>query len=413
MEPPQKTIVNNTNSSLRKWAHAVRKLSIVILIIVLAAGTSGCMLLQARRETPAAPAPPAAPGPSPARQTPPAKGLSAPAPAPGPAQVVRDLRQVSMFSSTAGWALSESKVLSTQDGGATWSDVTPKGLSSLSGAASFFLDGGHAWLVTAGDLKLTVFRTTDSGRTWTQSRGPDAMGAIMRFWDEKTGLLVAHLGAAMSHEEVSIFRTEDGGATWKLLSHTPIDKEMPGALPLTGIKSGLAMLGSDRGWVTGSWPVPGKPYLFATKDGGKTWSAVVLPLPKEYAGEMMTVEPPVFSVTGREGVMAANLYGEGRITLFFSTSDRGETWQYRGKLKSGGDRFFLSIAGPGSLHALDGERLYASTDAGKSWTQVTPAAKLTDVTSVQFISEQAGWVASGGQLLKTVDGGKTWSAARN
>jgi len=316
-----------------------------------------------------------------------------------------------MFYSTAGWGLSESRVLATQDGGATWLDVTPKGLDSLSGATTFFLDAGHAWLAAGVNSALTIFRTTDGGQTWMESRGPEAMGATLRFSDEKAGWLMVHLGAAMSHEEVSVFRTDDGGVTWKPVSHTPVGGDVPGALPLVGIKSGLAVSGQDRVWVTGSWPVPGQPYLFVTRDGGKTWSPVTLPLPKEYAEEMMVVEPPVFRTGGEAGVLTVNLYSEERVTLVFSTKDRGETWQFRGKLGSGGNQFFLSVSSPDEIHAFDGEQFYASSDGGKSWTNALPARKLLNVTSVQFVSAQGGWLVGGGQLLKTVDGGKTWSPA--
>ena len=125
---------------------------------------------------------------------------------------------------------------------------------------------------------------------------------------------------------------------------------------------------------------------------------------------MLNAEPPVFSKSG-EGTLAINLYGEGRVTLFFSTKERGETWEFSGELKSAGNRFFLSAVNASDLHVFDGERFFASADGGKSWTSALPIRTLADVTSVQFASGLAGWVVQGGALLKTIDGGKTWAVA--
>jgi photosystem II stability/assembly factor-like uncharacterized protein len=58
--------------------------------------------------------------------------------------------------------------------------------------------------------------------------------------------------------------------------------------------------------------------------------------------------------------------------------------------------------------------LYSTSDGGQHWTKLSPGANFKRVTSLSFVSTTTGW-GIGGQsdtssfLLKTTDGGKTWT----
>ena len=62
----------------------------------------------------------------------------------------------------------------------------------------------------------------------------------------------------------------------------------------------------------------------------------------------------------------------------------------------------------------DGTVLYVTTNGGQSWTKMAPGSSFKNVAQLDFVSSTEGW-AIGGQgkgarfLLKTVDGGKTWT----
>ena len=48
-----------------------------------------------------------------------------------------------------GWAITDTGVVRTNDGGATWHDVTPSGVTKLGfGSTFYFLDSNHGWVVS-------------------------------------------------------------------------------------------------------------------------------------------------------------------------------------------------------------------------------------------------------------------------
>src|SRR5512146_2889312 len=60
------------------------------------------------------------------------------------------LTAIHMVDASNGWGISETQVLRTTDGGATWYDIGPKGVAQLGYAAtSAFLDLQHGWVLVA------------------------------------------------------------------------------------------------------------------------------------------------------------------------------------------------------------------------------------------------------------------------
>ena len=81
-----------------------------------------------------------------------------------------------MLDVNNGWALNNSEVLRTTDGGSTWYNATPAGVSGLP-ASSFFLDSTTGWVVLPGadPTSGTLYHTTDGGTSWTSNtRFPSA-----------------------------------------------------------------------------------------------------------------------------------------------------------------------------------------------------------------------------------------------
>jgi photosystem II stability/assembly factor-like uncharacterized protein len=58
--------------------------------------------------------------------------------------------------------------------------------------------------------------------------------------------------------------------------------------------------------------------------------------------------------------------------------------------------------------------LYRTSNGGQQWTKLSPGASFKQVTSLDFVSSTLGWAISGqgknpSLLLKTTDGGQTWT----
>lgn len=122
-------------------------------------------------------------------------------------------------------------ILTTADGGRTWSRVPTTSLPPAQGNEGAFAASGtniavfgksHAWIGTGAAAKSRMLRTTDSGRTWQVADTPLASGPSagifsIAFRDAKNGVIA---GGDYRKEQDAIDNlavTNDGGATWTLV----------------------------------------------------------------------------------------------------------------------------------------------------------------------------------------------------
>jgi photosystem II stability/assembly factor-like uncharacterized protein len=120
----------------------------------------------------------------------------------------------------------------TTNGGATWSNVTPKGLDEtlINSIEVSPHDKGTAYIATTrykfNDFTPSVFKTTDYGKTWTNiSKGVPygAFTRVIREDDTRKGLL--YCGT-----ETGLYISYDSGNTWQ-----PFQLNMP-LTPITDLK---------------------------------------------------------------------------------------------------------------------------------------------------------------------------------
>lgn len=125
-------------------------------------------------------------------------------------------------------------VLTTGDGGRTWTAVPDSALpGALAGEAGFAASGralvtagdGRAWFGTGGADRARVFRTTDYGATWQAFDAPIASGATagifaLAFRDTLNGVAVGGDHTQRTVPGDNILRTSDGGETWDVVGGT-------------------------------------------------------------------------------------------------------------------------------------------------------------------------------------------------
>ncbi len=325
-----------------------------------------------------------------------------------------EILRFTMLDPTNGWAVSETAVLRTVDGGSTWYDATPSGLASVGySAASCFLDAHTAWIVTPGsDLTRGILHATqDGGESWTSAE-VDFPAGYMSFPDGTNGWVLVALGAAMSHEAVAVFQTGDAGLTWtQSFTNEPNSPGTSDSLPFVGNKTGITALDGNLAWVTGSQPSTDFIYLYMTQDGGSTWTHQEPAFPDGFLGAMATTFPPRF-FNSTNGVLPAAMYADAVNTVFYTTTDSGLTWSPSTPVPLNGQ---FSIATLVDFFVWDGDQsLFASHDSGNTWSQVTPDINLKDkLAGFQFVDLNTGWaLASDDQghhtLYSTSDGGITW-----
>ncbi len=223
-------------------------------------------------------------------------------------------------------------------------------------------------------------------------------------------------------EDIVIFRTTDGGATWTIASSTNSRGEsMPGALPYAGKKTGLSFLDASTGWITVDDGPSHIPWLYVSHDGGRTWQQQSLQLPPNQAPTRLGLAPPTF-FNATDGVLPVYSVFIGGChpdnvdneqcwgSDIYVTHDGGRTWHSTTLSAGQGYADFVDL-NHGWVPSQTG--LYMTSDAGQHWTKINPIGAGPGIL-LDFVSSETGWAITSGSdvlLLKTEDGGHTWTKA--
>jgi photosystem II stability/assembly factor-like uncharacterized protein len=165
-------------------------------------------------------------------------------------------------------------ILTTTDGGRTWSRLPVTNLPPAQGNEGAFAASGtniavfgktHAWIGTGAAAKSRVLRTSDSGRTWKIADTPLASGPStgifsIAFRDEKHGVVAG--GDYQKEQEAvdNLAMTNDGGVTWTLVKGLSGFRSVVAYVPGTKILVALGPSGGDY-----------------STDDGRTWTAITGP----------------------------------------------------------------------------------------------------------------------------------------
>lgn len=227
------------------------------------------------------------------------------------------------------------------------------------------------------------------------------------FADENTGWVIN--GAR------NVFKTEDGGASWA--QQVTNDTNMP-------FLRSIAMANKSTGWI-GTLDAGADRVLYETRDGGERWTNI--------SSRIRGSTP-----RGICGLWAVNnnvVYGVGSFfegPWFIKSEDGGFTWNSRtlgGNVRTLIDVYFqneeVGFAVGGTGDNLNGNAIILrTTNRGASWTEVYQSTRSPEVLGewgwkISFPTELVGYVsveynnAPVGQeakVLKTIDGGLTWTA---
>jgi len=198
-----------------------------------------------------------------------------------------------------GFAGMDSKIYSTSDGGATWTEKNIPIVSTFFNRISFVnSDFGYA-IGTSN-----TFLTQDGGVTWT-SNGTGGKGNDGFFIDKNTGISVFR---ATSDFTQIIKQTTDGGDNWNYVNNSALEKELYG-IWFYNSTNGIAV-GQD-----GS--------IVKTTDAGASWSLINT----NYAQSMYAVHFPEGETSTGYIVAHGNPANQGYI---YKTNDGGNTWSATG-----------------------------------------------------------------------------------
>jgi photosystem II stability/assembly factor-like uncharacterized protein len=286
------------------------------------------------------------------------------------------------------FGLSESTLLATRDGGATWQLDSHDGML---GSIFSTTDATTLWAGNEGDAGpvarpiLEVSRIDARGglylgRTWTDAGlpgligdtfVPDVVAAGPLVWGSD-GVVAINVGASADPPETRFYGSGDAGHHWKLTATAPATSAValidPNHFVLSGPARGSISATSDAGATWKSYPasgLPGDPFghgslrfwdsesgmaivrfgdtpapngLFLTQDGGRAWSPVGFPSatasPTPIASPAPTDAPVTTSANAiaffdvDHGLLAGSRGSDGSSTdgVIWRTADGGTTW---------------------------------------------------------------------------------------
>ena len=321
-----------------------------------------------------------------------------------------------MLTELDGWAISENAILRTTDGGSTWYNVSPQGVTEFGyGTANTFLSASQAWVMVADASDPAgsglLYRTEDGGLNWTVYPVPFG-GGDLAFINENDGWMMAYLGIAAGSMAVAIHHTDDGGATWtQTYTNDPNLADAGDSLPMGGIKNNLTPLDEQTAWVGGVIYAPETFYLFKTSDGGQSWSSQTIPVAPGMQGTEVAIDNGPIFTTQSDGILPVRFTGETLRTGFYATHDGGMNWEFSSFMPGAGTVDFVS---PSDGFFWTGEQFFFTVDGAGTWTTLNPNILFGDsFAGMDFVNTNTGWVWTydpTGQygLFKTTDGGTTW-----
>jgi photosystem II stability/assembly factor-like uncharacterized protein len=275
-----------------------------------------------------------------------------------------------------------------------------------------------------------IYKSTDAGRTWQHLglRDGQQIAALAVDPHDPNRLFAAVLGHPYgANEERGIFRSIDGGQTWKKVlykdaaiggSHVVIDPADSNTIYASLWESRLGPW-EDANQYEGTGGG-----LFKSTDGGETWHQLKRGLPDNlvqiYVAICAANPRRLYATlsTSRQG----SGYASGAGLGFYRSDDAGESWTKatddpRPALKIGGGDLPVPAVDPKNPDIVYSASIVAmrSTDGGKSWTSWRGAPGGDDYQNLWINPENPKiilLVADQGALV-TVNGGESWSSWYN
>jgi photosystem II stability/assembly factor-like uncharacterized protein len=274
-------------------------------------------------------------------------------------------------------------VWKTTDAGTTWRPAGDEHLKSSSvGAVAVAESQPDIVWAGMGEVQLRgnviqgegVYKSTDAGKTWTHMGLADtqAIGRIRIHPARPDTVYVAALGHTYGpNKERGVFRTTDGGATWK---HVLYRNERSGAVDLCLDPSNPSILYATL------WEVFRTPHslssggpgsgLFKSVDGGDTWTELTHNpgLPQGVIGKIGVAPAPggsgrVFAIVEAEngGIFMSDDGGGNWTKVNDERRFRQRAFYYTRIYADPHDRNVVYVLNTG---------FYRSADAGKTWRTI-------------------------------------------
>ncbi|MFL6213190.1 MAG: hypothetical protein ACJ74J_04770 [Blastocatellia bacterium] len=318
-------------------------------------------------------------------------------------------------------------VWKTTNSGRTWTPVSDSQPIASIGAIAVAPSDPNTVYVGSGEADMRsqisygngMYKSTDAGKTWKHIGLNDTrqIGRVLIDPKNPSTAFVAALGHAYGpNAERGVFRTRDGGATWEKVL---FKNDNVGAIDLAfdpqDSRVVYATLWNSRRPPWSIYPPsygPGSG-IFKSIDGGATWQALTRGLPTERVGRIGLAASPA----NRNRIYAIVDAKDGGL---YRTDDAGATWTLMSndkRLWGRGWYFCKAVADPRNADTVyvSNTSVYRSTDAGKTWTAIKGAPGGDDYHQLWIYPDDPKRMilASDQGAVVSEDGAATWSSWYN
>ncbi len=326
----------------------------------------------------------------------------------------------------------------TTDGGTTWTPVTDHMPTLAMGALAIdpvdpnviYAGTGEANYANHSRYGLGLYKSTDSGDTWTQLAEADFGGrtfskivinpqntqtlyaAIARAGGFPGGTLPAAKGHPNRNGSVGVFRSLDGGQTWtQLLNGLPNQAATDLAIHPTNPLIVYAAIGHPFGSTQNG--------IYKTTDGGNLWTKLAGGLPSTNVGRISVGLAPsqparVYALFTNQADSAG---GSATTMGGYRTDNDGTTWSTLGSLSGLQSSYgwFLSVVSvkpndPNTV-IMGGLDLVRSTNAGAAWSYITPPH--VDMHALAWDASLRLVCGDDGGVHRTANVGGSWTSHNN
>ncbi|MBD0371486.1 MAG: hypothetical protein ICV60_11660 [Pyrinomonadaceae bacterium] len=250
--------------------------------------------------------------------------------------------------------------------------------------AVYFLDARRGWVAGSNG---TMLETADGGESWKAlvRRPTEDTIRDIYFADAQTGWIVCERDMyklrTNTEARTYLMKTTDGARSWQRVNLADADARLVRAV----------FTRDGRAWAFGEAGV-----LYATRDGGASWSR--RPSPTRYL------------LLGGTFIDAEHGWLVGARSTILQTFDGGETW--REGMVDARDVRFTSVSFVETRIGWavgSAGRIFMTLDGGRTWRAQNSTVQ-SDLTDVKFLDASEGWVVGAdGILLHTTNSGLKWT----